>query len=167
MSKVISLFSKDNYIDSIILSKDSNIFQVFKYKDKVLSYETPVICIVKLRSNRYSTVCIIDNEISITETNELIDVISLNVNGQEVSLLDYVYDKEEVQEFKDLSDSYVWITDEYMNFLKIDSWVIVKGGFLKSICIDDFNNKSFLDNLEGKKVYCSNNTYLALKDIVK
>lgn len=167
MSKVISLFSKDSYINSIILSENDHIVQVFKYKGKLLSYEVPVICIVKLQSNRYSTVCIIDNEISIIEANDSIEVISLSVNGQKVNLIDYVDGKEEVQETKDSSDSYVWITQEYMQFLKINKWVLVKGGFLKSICIDDDNNESFIDNLEGKKVYCSNNTYLALKDIVK
>lgn len=167
MSKVISLFSKDSYINSIILSEDNHIVQIFKYKGKSLVYEAPVICIVKLKSNRYSAVCIIDNEISIIETNESIDVISLSVNGEDVSLLDYIDGKKEVQETTDLSDSYVWITNDSMQFLKIYKWVLVKGGFLKSICLDDYNNELFIDSLDGRKVYCSNNTYLALKDIVK
>lgn len=143
--------------------------QKLTYHENSSTYELPVICIVQLKSKKYSTVCIIDNEVQIMINNPFIQLGDFIVDGVNLNLESYAQQFKTGESVNDYSGTYLWISTENnddMKFLKIEKWNVIQGGFLKSSFVVD-NEIKYTDSIIGNKIYCLNNTYLALKDIVK
>ena len=105
----------------------------------------------------------------IMKNNKDIILGEIIVEGIKIELERYSRNKPTSLEIIDISNTYLWISTENkdeMKFLRIEKWIVVDGGFLKSVY---YNGEclEFTENIIGNKIYCLNNTYLALKDIVR
>lgn len=166
--KIQRLFPDSNYIEGIINYNGKDLYQNYSIKGSQKVYNVKVSCIVKLKDNTFSPVCLIDNEICIVKNSKYIlldffrgnNIIDFNLFCESKRLHKKINDK---------SGLYIWISSidlEKMRFIKIKSWILVSGGFLKMTFIDDSKIERFVDTINEKKIFCSREVYETIISLI-
>jgi hypothetical protein len=162
------LFPDSNYIEGIINYNGKDLYQEYSIKGSQKIYHVKIVCIVKLKNNTFSPVCLIDNDICILKNSTY---ILLNFFKKDIvsDFEAFCKSSKLYKKINDKSGMYVWIATidlEKMRFIKIKSWVIVAGGFLKMTFKDDYNIERFIDTIEEKKIFCSKEVYDTITNLM-